>query len=112
MLCSVYCFFERDHEYYLSNDLILTHAGISVRDGLYYNPYFPGQAIGMAPPLYDGQLEFEDGGFIRVRVVASVHRIFRIPRLISWFLLVLVLLFLVLLIHLVLSLSLFTSSSN
>uniref|UniRef100_A0A4W5PGK0 Cytochrome c1, heme protein, mitochondrial n=1 Tax=Hucho hucho TaxID=62062 RepID=A0A4W5PGK0_9TELE len=36
-------------------------AGVEVRDGLYYNPYFPGQAIGMAPPIYNEVLEFEDG---------------------------------------------------
>uniref|UniRef100_A0A8C6KVR1 Cytochrome c1, heme protein, mitochondrial n=1 Tax=Nothobranchius furzeri TaxID=105023 RepID=A0A8C6KVR1_NOTFU len=36
-------------------------AGVSVREGLYYNPYFPGQAIGMAPPIYNEVLEFDDG---------------------------------------------------
>ncbi|XP_069737843.1 cytochrome c1, heme protein, mitochondrial-like [Phaenicophaeus curvirostris] len=36
-------------------------AGVSVREGLHYNPYFPGQAIGMAPPIYNEVLEFEDG---------------------------------------------------
>jgi len=38
-------------------------AGVSMREGLYYNPYFPGQAIGMAPPIYNEVLEFEDGEF-------------------------------------------------
>lgn len=36
-------------------------AGVTVREGLYYNPYFPGQAIGMAPPIYNEVLEYEDG---------------------------------------------------
>ncbi|CAG5102156.1 Similar to CYC1: Cytochrome c1 [Cotesia congregata] len=36
-------------------------AGISLREGQYFNPYFPGGAIGMAPPLYDEVIEFEDG---------------------------------------------------
>ncbi|KAM6288815.1 cytochrome c1, heme protein, mitochondrial [Aegotheles albertisi] len=36
-------------------------AGVTVREGLYYNPYFPGQAIGMAPPIYNEILEFDDG---------------------------------------------------
>ncbi|XP_060099102.1 cytochrome c1, heme protein, mitochondrial [Heteronotia binoei] len=36
-------------------------AGVTLREGLYYNPYFPGQAIGMAPPIYNEILEFEDG---------------------------------------------------
>ena len=32
-----------------------------IRDGQYYNPYFDGGAISMAPPLADEALEFEDG---------------------------------------------------
>ncbi|KAI9025522.1 cytochrome C1 family-domain-containing protein [Hyaloraphidium curvatum] len=36
-------------------------AGVSVREGLHYNPYFPGGAISMAAPLYDGAVEYEDG---------------------------------------------------
>ena len=28
-------------------------AGVALRDGLYYNPYFPGGAIGMAQALYN-----------------------------------------------------------
>ncbi|XP_077435055.1 cytochrome c1, heme protein, mitochondrial [Vanacampus margaritifer] len=36
-------------------------AGVEVREGLYYNPYFPGQAIGMAPPIYNEILEYDDG---------------------------------------------------
>lgn len=36
-------------------------AGITLRPGLHYNPYFPGGAIGMAPPLMDEQVEYEDG---------------------------------------------------
>lgn len=39
-------------------------AGVSMREGLYYNPYFPGQAIGMAPPIYNEVLEFDDGEFL------------------------------------------------
>jgi ubiquinol-cytochrome c reductase cytochrome c1 subunit len=36
--------------------------GIAVRDGLYYNTYFPGGLIGMPPPLHsDGLVEYEDG---------------------------------------------------
>lgn len=36
-------------------------AGVVVREGLHYNPYFPGQAIGMAPPIYNEILEYDDG---------------------------------------------------
>ncbi|KAI8816275.1 cytochrome C1 family-domain-containing protein [Fimicolochytrium jonesii] len=36
-------------------------AGITVREGLHYNPYFPGGAIAMARALYDEVVEYEDG---------------------------------------------------
>jgi len=37
-------------------------AGVTVRDGLYYNPYFPGGKIAMAPPLSsNGQVDYDDG---------------------------------------------------
>jgi len=36
-------------------------AGITLRQGLSYNPYFPGGAIAMPQALTDGQVEFEDG---------------------------------------------------
>ncbi|GBG93451.1 hypothetical protein CBR_g70554 [Chara braunii] len=32
-----------------------------MREGLYYNPYFPGGAIAMPKQLTDGQVEYEDG---------------------------------------------------
>ncbi|MES1906884.1 MAG: hypothetical protein MHM6MM_000111 [Cercozoa sp. M6MM] len=36
-------------------------AGKSLNPGQYYNPYFPGGALSMAPPLSDGQVDYEDG---------------------------------------------------
>ncbi|XP_068450334.1 cytochrome c1, heme protein, mitochondrial [Clinocottus analis] len=36
-------------------------AGVNLREGLYFNPYFAGQAIGMAPPIYNEVLEYDDG---------------------------------------------------
>jgi ubiquinol-cytochrome c reductase cytochrome c1 subunit len=36
-------------------------AGISVREGLHYNPYFPGGAIAMPKMLADGGVEYDDG---------------------------------------------------
>jgi ubiquinol-cytochrome c reductase cytochrome c1 subunit len=35
--------------------------GKPMMTGLYYNPYFPGGAIAMPPPLSDGGVEYEDG---------------------------------------------------
>ncbi|XP_038689187.1 cytochrome c1-2, heme protein, mitochondrial-like isoform X1 [Tripterygium wilfordii] len=36
-------------------------AGVMIRDGLHYNPYFPGGAIAMPKMLNDGAVEYEDG---------------------------------------------------
>ncbi|GMH17660.1 hypothetical protein Nepgr_019501 [Nepenthes gracilis] len=36
-------------------------AGVSIREGLYYNPYFPGGAIAMPKMLNDEAVEYEDG---------------------------------------------------
>jgi len=36
-------------------------AGIVVDEGLHFNPYFKGGAIAMAPPLYNGVIEYSDG---------------------------------------------------
>ncbi|KAL4245247.1 Cytochrome c1 [Abortiporus biennis] len=36
-------------------------AGFEIRDGMNYNPYFPGNAISMARVLFDGLVEYEDG---------------------------------------------------
>jgi len=36
-------------------------AGIHLQEGQYYNPYFPGAAIGMAQAIFDETVEFADG---------------------------------------------------
>ncbi|KAI0372727.1 hypothetical protein BV20DRAFT_963797 [Pilatotrama ljubarskyi] len=36
-------------------------AGFEIREGMNYNPYFPGNAISMARVLFDGLVEYEDG---------------------------------------------------
>lgn len=36
-------------------------AGIPLRDGQYFNPYFPGGALGMGQVIFDEVLEFSDG---------------------------------------------------
>ena len=35
--------------------------GMQLREGLHYNPYFPGNAIGMRQALFDEMIEYEDG---------------------------------------------------
>jgi len=36
-------------------------AGVEIRDGMNYNPFFPGGAISMARVLFDGLVEYDDG---------------------------------------------------
>jgi len=35
--------------------------GLQLREGLHYNPYFPGAAIGMTQALFEDMVEYEDG---------------------------------------------------
>ena len=37
------------------------HAGVTVRPGLNYDPYFPGRQIAMPPPLRNGSVTYMDG---------------------------------------------------
>ncbi|KAJ2427570.1 cytochrome c1 [Coemansia sp. RSA 2524] len=36
-------------------------AGVDIKEGLNYNPYFPGGSIAMAQNIFDGVVEYEDG---------------------------------------------------
>jgi len=36
-------------------------AGLELKEGQYFNPYMQGHVIGMAPPLYNEIIEYEDG---------------------------------------------------
>jgi len=46
-------------------------AGLKLRPGQNYNPYFPGGTIAMAPPLTDGQVEWEDDTPVTVSQMAK-----------------------------------------
>ncbi|KAL8280269.1 hypothetical protein RQP46_007383 [Phenoliferia psychrophenolica] len=50
-----------DYIYALITGYVDPPAGVEIREGLNYNPYFPGGAIGMARVLYDGLVEYPDG---------------------------------------------------
>lgn len=50
-----------DYIYHLLNGYTDAPAGINLQEGQYFNPYFAGGAIGMAPPLYNEIIEYEDG---------------------------------------------------
>jgi len=50
-----------DYVFALLNGFMDPPSGVTVREGLHYNPYFPGGAIGMARPMYDNHVTYEDG---------------------------------------------------
>lgn len=47
--------------YHILNSYTDAPAGLVLGDGQYFNPYFPGGAISMAPPLYTDIIEYDDG---------------------------------------------------
>jgi len=47
--------------YHLLNGYCDPPAGIELREGQHFNPYFPGGAIGMGAPLYNEIIEYDDG---------------------------------------------------
>jgi len=50
-----------DYIYHLLNGYCDPPAGIDLREGQHFNPYYPGGAIGMAAPLYNEIIEYDDG---------------------------------------------------
>ena len=52
--------------------------GVSVRTGMFYNPYFPGGMIAMPPPLSDEQVEYDDGTPASVSQMAKVSGAFHL----------------------------------
>lgn len=46
-------------------------ADMEMREGMYYNPYFPGEQIAMAPPMSDEQVEYTDGTPMTVEQYAA-----------------------------------------
>ena len=53
-----------DYIYALQTGYCEPPKGMESKEGLHYNPYFPGGWIGMAKPLYDDIIEYEDGKHI------------------------------------------------
>ncbi|ESO90987.1 hypothetical protein LOTGIDRAFT_122247 [Lottia gigantea] len=52
---------EEDYIFSLLTGYVDPPAGVNIPEGLHYNPYFPGGAIGMAQALYNEIIEYEDG---------------------------------------------------
>lgn len=50
-----------DYVFSLLTGYVDPPAGVEVREGLNYNPYFPGGAIAMARVLFDDLVEYDDG---------------------------------------------------
>merc|ERR1711973_499052 len=50
-----------DYIYHLLNGYCDPPAGIDLREGQHFNPYYPGGTIGMAAPLYNEIIEYDDG---------------------------------------------------
>lgn len=50
-----------DYIYHLLTGYCDPPAGVTLMDGQAFNPYFPGGALSMAPPIYSEIIEFEDG---------------------------------------------------
>ncbi len=45
--------------------------GVALADGMYYNKVFPGRQIAMAPPLFEGGVEYADGTEATVERMAA-----------------------------------------
>jgi len=45
--------------------------GVTLGEGQYYNPYFPGGLIGMAPPLTEGLVTYSDGSKPTIQQMAD-----------------------------------------
>ncbi|EKD03792.1 electron transporter, transferring electrons within CoQH2-cytochrome c reductase complex [Trichosporon asahii var. asahii CBS 8904] len=50
-----------DYIYSLLTGYVEPPAGVTVAEGMNYNPYFPGGMIAMARTLFDGLVEYDDG---------------------------------------------------
>jgi hypothetical protein len=51
----------QDYLFSLLTGYVDPPAGVELRDGMNYNPYFPGGAISMPRVLFDGLVEYDDG---------------------------------------------------
>jgi cytochrome c1 len=54
------CGLDQDYIFSLLTGYIDPPAGVEIRDGMNYNPFFPGGAIAMARVLFDGLVEYDD----------------------------------------------------
>lgn len=53
--------FLQDYIFSLLTGYIDPPAGVEIREGMNYNPFFPGGALSMGRVLFDGLVEYDDG---------------------------------------------------
>jgi Cytochrome C1 family len=56
----------QDYLFSLLTGYVDPPAGVEVREGMNYNPYFPGGAISMPRVLFDDLVEYDDGMYFRI----------------------------------------------
>jgi hypothetical protein len=54
----------QDYLFSLLTGYVDPPAGVELRDGMNYNPYFPGGAISMPRVLFDDLVEYDDGIYL------------------------------------------------
>ena len=62
----------QDYLFSLLTGYVDPPVGVEVRDGMNYNPYFPGGAISMPRVLFDGLVEYDDGMPFLIRFLSAV----------------------------------------
>jgi len=67
----------QDYVFSLLTGYIDPPAGVEIRDGMNYNPFFPGGAISMARVLFDGLVEYDDGQFMSEDILPFHQPTFR-----------------------------------
>jgi len=60
-----------DYIFHLLTGYMDAPAGVEVAEGMHYNPYFKGGAIGMAAPLYPEIIQYDDGTVPTLSQLAS-----------------------------------------
>lgn len=62
----------QDYIFSLLTGYVDPPAGVEIREGMNYNPYFPGGAISMPRVIFDGLVEYEDGTSSTTRSQSSL----------------------------------------
>ena len=61
MLRNSFRSYPQDYLFSLLTGYVDAPAGVEIREGMNYNPYFPGGAISMPRVIFDGLVEYDDG---------------------------------------------------